>query len=301
MRGFVFSIMALLIVSVLVLFTTTDRAPDLSSRSAVIEVREMNAIVSDIESDIDRGLYITSFRALLSQVEYLITTGELLPSTQASFEEAMLNGTIEGTPMNALADADFTIWLEKIEDILGQRGFTFTYEIDSIEQYHTSPAIVTSEVTVRYTLTDSRQRRSYERNVTRTAHVPLEGLEDPLYFVKSLGRLSNVVRFTNETDLLILIDESANNSLYRFSNNSPSYLMRLEGDFSASDHGIESIVNGQRFLNQGVSTYSGRSSIDALYFSGIPHDPRCMSDTPSWFRLDTDRFSEYDGAINITC
>ena len=301
MRGFIFSIIALLLVSVLVLFATSDRTPDLSSRSAVPEVREMNAIITDIETDIDRGLYITSFRALLGQIEYLLTTGTLLDSTQAAFEEAMLNGTVQGASMNALNGSDFGLWLEKIDGILSERGFNFEYEVVSIEQYHSTPHVVSSDAIVRYTLTDSRGRRSYTRIVTRTAHVPLEGLEDPLYFVKSLGRLSNMVRFTNETDLDHLINASANNSLYRPSNKSPSYLMRLEGNYSPSEHGIESIVSGQRFLNQGVGSYDGRSSIDALYFSNIAHDARCMSGTPSWFRLDVTRFDDYTGASNVTC
>jgi hypothetical protein len=301
MRGFVFSIMALLIVSVLVLFATTDQQPDLSSRSAIPEVREMNAIITDIETDIGRGLYITSFRALLAQIEYLIRNGELLTSTEDAFNEAMLNGTINGQAMNTLDEADFALWLEKIEAILAQRGFSFTYEVLSLEQYHSDPTTVASDVTLTYTLADSGGKRNYTRTITSTAHVPLEGLEDPLYFVKGLGRLSNVVRFTNETDLIALIDESANNSLYRASDKSPSYLMRLEGDFSASEHGIESIVNGHRFEVQGITLYDGRSSIDALYFSSIGHTPQCMSGTPEWFRLDTGRLGDYTGSTNITC
>ena len=301
MRGFVFSVLALLIISVLVLFAITDRTPDLSSRAAIPEVREMNALITDIETDIDRGLYITSFRALLAQIEYLITTGELLESTAGSFEEGMLNGTINNMTMNALGEADFSLWLKKIQEILAQRGFAFTYEVLSLEQYHTAPNVVSSDVTIRYSLTDSRARRNYTREITATTDVPIEGLEDPLYFVKSLGRLSNVVRFTNETDLDTLIDESMNNSLYRYSNKSPSYLMRLEGNFSPSEFGIESIVGGQRFLNQGVGLYDGRSSIDALYFSTIAHEAQCMSGAPDWFRLDTNRLNDYTGAANVTC
>jgi hypothetical protein len=301
MRGFVFSIMALVIVSMLVLFATTDSAPDLSSRSAIPEVREMNGLVTDIETDIDRGLYITSFRALLAQIEYLITTGELLPSTEETFVEAMMNGTIENRSMNAMDGADFSLWLSKIEAILAQRGFTFTYDVVSFDQYHASPSVVASDVRICYNLTDSRGKRSYEREVNRTAYVSIDGLEDPLYFVKSLGRLSNMIEFTNETDLATLISASANNSRYRASNKSPTYLMRLEGNFTPSEHGIESIVNGERFLNQGVNLYDGKSSIDALYFSTIGHDPRCMSGAPSWFRLDVTRFSDYTGAVNVTC
>ena len=301
MRGFVFTLMALLIGSVLVLFAVTDQPPALSSKTAVPEVREMNGLVQDIESDVDRGLYITGFRALLGQIEYLVTQGEFLNDTDASFVEAMTNGTVQNESLSALNGTTFSVWLEQTEGILEERGFTFDYEIVSLSQGHYNASMVQANATITYNLTDSRDQRSFTRTVASSALIPIEGLEDPTYFVKSLGRISNTIEFTNETDLDTLINWSANESRYRFSDKSPSLLMRLENDFSASPHGIESIVNGERFINQGVGTYDGRSSIDALYFSTISHDPRCMSGTPSWFRLDVGRFSDYTGATNVSC
>lgn len=300
-RGFVFSLIALFVLGVIVLFATSDVEPDRSSRTAVPEVREMNAIVQDIESDVERGLYITGFRSLLAQIEYMVTTGEMLNSTEDTFEEAMLNGTLNGANMNALNGTYFDIWLNKTEQILATRGFGFDYEIVSLNQTHDSYDAVLVQAAIAYNLSDSRGKRAYHRTVSSEAHIPLDGLEDPVYFVKSLGRLTNTINFTNETDLSTLVSLSENNSRYRPSNKSPNFLMRLEGNFSPSPYGIESIANGHRFEVQGVTTYNGRSNIDALYFSTIAHDTHCMSGQPSWLRLDTDRLSDYTGSTNVTC
>lgn len=300
-RGFIFSLIALVMLGVLVLFASTDVEPDQASRTAVPEVREMNAIIEDIESDIERGLYITGFRSLLAQIEYMITTGTFIDDVHDTFEEAMLNGTINNASMNALNGTYFAVWLEKTEAILGERGFGFDYAVLELNETHERYDAVHVSATITYNLTDSRGKRMYSRTVETGSNIDIEGLEDPVYFVKSLGRLSNTLNFTNETDLTTLVGWSENNSRYRASNKSPSFLMRLEGDFGPSPFGIESIVNGNRFLVQGVSTYDGKSSIDALYFSTIGHDERCMSGQPSWFRLDVERFDDYTGAVNVSC
>ena len=66
--------------------------------------------------------------------------------------------------------------------------------------------------------------------------------------------------------------------------------MRLEGNFSNSTNGIESLVNLNKFIVQGFGT-DDRSAVDYLYFSDIVHNTHRVSqfsDTTeySWFRLD---------------
>ncbi|MFT4307801.1 MAG: hypothetical protein ACMXYM_00325 [Candidatus Woesearchaeota archaeon] len=301
MRGVAYTFIAIILSSVVFVFATTIDQPTRATQSPISIVQSMNAVIDAFEEDLERGVYISSYRTVIGQIEKITQTGEYLVDLNASYHEGMLNRTIEGVNVSALNGSGLIDWLDRTRTIYANRGYHFEYEIISLEQYHTTPYAITNAATLTYNLSDPRQERRYERDIRVEVDIPVGGLEDPAYYMASIGRISNIVEFTNETDIPTLINWSMMNSKYRSSNKSPSFLMRLEGNFSASEHGIESIVSGQRFLVQGVGTYDGRSSIDALYFSTIAHEAQCMSGTPDWFRLDTDRLDDYTGSTNVTC
>jgi hypothetical protein len=300
MRGVAYTFIALVLSGVVFIFATTIEQPTRSANPISI-VQSMNDVIDAFEEDFERGVYISSYRAVIGQVEKVTQTGEYILDTPASFEEGMLNRTIENVSVSALNGSGLIDWLDRTQAIYEARGYLFDYAIVSLEQYHETPFAITNAAVLNYNMSDRQGERTYTRSVRVEVDIPVEGLEDPAYYIASLGRISNIVEFTNETDITSLINDSMTNSKYRMSNKSPSYLMRLAGNMSPSEFGIESIVSGQRFLIQGIGDYDGKSSIDALYFSTIGHEPQCVSSTPSWFRLDTGRLGDYTGAVNVTC
>lgn len=301
MRAVAYTFIAIILSTIVFSFAITIQGADRTSRNAISIVQSMNSAIDAFEEDLERGLFIASYRTTIGQIEKVTLTGEYLTDRNASFSEGMLNRTIEGINVSALNGSGLIDWLERTEAIYASRGYHFEYEIRSLEQHQTDPWQITVSLVLDYNLSDSRQERRFVRSSPVEVRIPVVGLEDPAYYIASLGRISNIVESTNETDLPTLINYSMTNSRYVASTKSPSFLMRLEGNFSASEHGIESIVNGQRFLLQGIGGLLGKSSIDTLAFSEIPHTPHCISGAPSWFRLDTERLSDYTGATNITC
>lgn len=301
MRGAAYTLIAVALVSVMIVFHVTSTEVEDEQRSAVSIVENMNGVIDALEEDLERAIYITAYRATIAQVEKITKTGEFINDTDAAFDEGMLNGTIENVSVTALDDASLSDWLDKTDTILTSRGYAFTYAITSLDQRHVNATHLSVSVTIDYNLSDYKGTRTYVRQASANRTIPVRGLEDPMYYVRSLGRISSTIRWTNTTDIPTLINASENNSKYVLSDKSPSWLMRLEGNMSSSPDGIESIVNGQRFLLQGIGDYDGRSSVDTLYFSNLSHTPNCMSDTPNWFRLDSARLSDYTGSTNVTC
>ena len=300
-KGFVFTMLAIMITSIIVVFFLIGLESVDYGQSSMRDSKMLTMLMEDIEDDVSRGLYITSFRTLMGQIERTIVTGNYLSSAQDTFVEGMINGTIEGSSPEILEDTSFMDWLEKITLLIEERGYTFDYEITRLTQTHTSPWSVTATLMMEYNITSPDGMKGYNRIIDIQREVPIIGLEDPAYYIQSLGRLSNTINKSDTNDIMLLIDASSENSRYIESNLSHSFLQRLEGDFSPSNYGIESIVSGQRFKSQGIIDYEGRSSIDALYFIDSGAIVQCVEDAPEWFRIDINRISRYDNINNITC
>jgi len=300
-KGFIFSALALIMTSIIIFFLFTGQPNQSSSDTAVSATIRLNSAINDLEKDIVRGLYITSFRTIIAQDETVTSRGQFLNNSQLSFNEGMINGTIEGFNASTLDNATFTDWLTKTKEIMRSRGILFSYNITNITDFQTSYDYVSTSLEMNYTLSDYRKQRTFRRHINITVNIPVSGLDDPIYYIESLGRITSTINFTNNTNILYLVNQSAYQTAYRNNNQSPDYLMRLEGNFSASPYGIESIVDGQRFLIQGITQYSGRSSIDAMYFSNRTETVVCINNTPSWFRLDTARLGDYANDTVVSC
>lgn len=300
-RGIAFTIIALVLAGVIISFTLTQDNGPPEPRSGIAIVQNMNGVIDAFQADLQRGLYITSYRTVIGQIEKITKTGQFINDTEASFVEGMINNTIDNVSVSALNGSSLTDWLDKTEAIYKARGYDFSYHIVNLTERQLNATALQTSIDLDYNLSDSRSERRFVRHTHVTATIPIQGLEDPVYYVKSLGRVSNLFEFTTTHDLPTLIAWSANNSRYVLSNKSPSFLMRLAGNFSPSPYGIESIVDGQRFLLQGIGTYDKRSSVDSMYFSNRAESVVCVNNTPSWFRLDRSRLSDYPGAVNVSC
>ena len=77
--------------------------------------------------------------------------------------------------------------------------------------------------------------------------VSLINIRDPIYSVYTYGRVPNTIRITNVTDYVNDSNNDTSQLRYHINHSfyvenilSPSFLMRLEGNFSKSPYGIES-------------------------------------------------------------
>ncbi len=277
-----------------------------NEKNEVISARilTLNDFVKDVESDMQKGLYIASKRTFLGIQEYITEQGTFIPSADEAFKEGILYGTIEGAQVNFTINATFGDWTRKIREQAGKVGIDANITILSVTLAHADEWSVNVTVMMELNVTDRGKTASWSRNQEISTRVGIIDLEDPLYVVKTAGKVTNTVRKTNLTPFVSGGDVTnlmlhANGSFYAPSNNSPSYLMRLEGNLSSSSFGIESLVNVNELLANGVST-SDRSVVDAVYFNSIFTTNYRINATPPWFKLDDDRLGLYGVAHLVT-
>ncbi|MBW3011890.1 hypothetical protein KY311_01780, partial [Candidatus Woesearchaeota archaeon] len=78
-------------------------------------VYSMNDFTRDIEQDIERALYITGFRALASEIGYIIDFGEFVDDYDLRFKEAFFEGTVMNWSQALMTNSTFNDWLSRVQ------------------------------------------------------------------------------------------------------------------------------------------------------------------------------------------
>jgi hypothetical protein len=191
-----------------------------------------------------------------------------------------------------MENSTLPIWITKIEREAENLDIVLNFTILELGLNHSNPWSVLETLRVTLYVTDEKDTASWTRNLTVYAYIPIEELEDPVYAINTMGRITNQVFRSNESDFTDYdnLKERILASTYTASNMSPSFLMRLEGNLSPSPMGIESIINLNEFIIQGLPILD-KSMVDYIYFaSGTV--PNCLinetysDDDLYWFRLD---------------
>ncbi len=294
-KGIFFTFIAILLSAIIILSFVIHTEYRLRNRMFVIETRieTVNDFVKDVETDLERGLYIASFRALLALEQYITENGIFLDDLPSDFREALLYGTVNNTPVDIMQGASFTDWTERIKTEAEKIGIVIDFSVGNISIYHSSAWIVSAGVDLSLGVSDVKETGSWERDKHIVTNIEIYGFEDPLYTINSYGRVINTIRKTPVTDYIDDTDTTnlrfhSNGSYYTTSTAAPSFLMRLEGNLSSSGYGIESLVNLVEFTQQSIPT-SERSVVDYIYFGTITTTNLPCADMPSWFKLDTDQ------------
>ncbi len=304
-KGMYFTIMA---VFMIMLFTFLFFIPDYKREQEKMFVTEMrvnsmNDLLKGMQRDAERGLYISSYRALLALEDQIIKDRSFLDNSKARFEEAVLYGTIYGEPSTLMTDSTFPEWITKIENDFSEFNVDVNITMLGFAVYHGDPWHVTANANLSISMKDATNIASWERTEVIKSRVTIIDFEDPLYIINSYGRASNPIIKTpyegNYTydDGGINIDnllDHLENSYYSAHNDAPSFLMRLENNIDSSPYGIESLVNLRDLDALGLNISYESSAVDYYYWYSENNGNYRINGTPSWFRLDAGHLEKYN-------
>jgi len=297
-----------LFVAIMIIVFLLYKEYSYTDRQKVVEtrIRTINDFIKDIDSDSKRVIYISGFRSLIALEDYVARSGKYLNKTEELFRIAFYNGTVNGSEVKILENSSYFDYLEKLRVIAGRIGISIDINVTNITLYHNSPWSVNVIVTTHVNITDKRDLARWEFYKDYNTSVSLIDIRDPIYSVYTLGKMPNTIRIsppnisdfvydaTNETTNLTL---HINNSYYLENELAPSFLMRLEGNFSNSSYGIESLVPIPELIEQDVIYSTTKSIVDYVLFSNITgyEEKACNVDNmPSWFKLDTNHTNKYE-------
>ncbi len=301
-RGIFFTLTAIFLLGLMlfIILAQQERRDSDDVAALTIKIRAMNEFVKSVDEDLERGLFITGFRAFLGIQQHIATQGSYLADTESQFREALVNGTVLSAHLDIMNDSTFVNWTTRIAGEAGQLGLDVNFTVDQIDIYHSEPWIVSVDATVTMNVTDSSQTAFWVQQRTIQTNISVDGLEDPLYLVETGGVITRVINRTIYEGAYVQDADTSNLTLqvagkYYTNSTGPSYLMRLEGNLSNSTNnmGIEGFVFIPDLIDQGITTFE-RSSVDYIYYGNDSPTLYTINETfESWFRLDGNHLTPY--------
>ncbi len=305
-KAVMFTIMSLVLVMIIMFMLGYRAKKSLTENEFIIEnrVKSMDHFIDDIERDIKRGIYISGFRAIVGIEEHIATTGNYLNDTQRTFNEIMINGTINNTYISVMNNTELSKWIDRVKEIALQTGIILDYKIINTTVFQENPWEISFALNIDMNITDISGIARWERNSTLVSKLSIVDFEDPLFIVNGKGRILRTIKPTNITTFVTGQDttkllEEMQLGMYKESDSAPSFLMRFSGNLGNSSNGIESFVDLKEFEDNNLNVNVGKSIIDYIYFNTTfnPASYR-INNTYNWFRLDNE--SEHIDRYNAT-
>lgn len=301
-RGIFFTITALLLISLLFI-SYTFYLDSRHAKSTRQRVETMNSFLFSLEQDLQREMYISTFRTIFLLENHISQTGTYLTTIDPLFQEAFFNGTLYQQPQELMLGVTFGDIQQNAREKARKIDVNITLNNPVFSVTHDSPWYVKATLQAELDFKDDNNLAAWNKTEVLVAYIPVQGFEDPLYLISTNGLMTNQIiktpynSFTQGTDIQNL-SAHATNLYYTNSSLAPSFLQRLQGQTTSSPYGIESLVNLNKLSAAGVSV-KDTTVVDYLYFTTSSDTNYQIQGMPGWFKLDQSHLSLYQ-ASNLT-
>ena len=301
-RGMFYTITAILLVGLAITAFLLLKGSSTTGQAIQSRIYTLDNFLKDVERDMDRALYIATFRSITGFVDEIAGTGVYVDDVDARITNAVLDATYKNGTLAIVQNATLRDWRDRAQAQADNLGIELNITFGGVSISHNTPWSVVAKANSTISVVDKSDLASFIVDYTSNAEVGVLGFEDPLYIVNSLGKITNNITQTiyvfsgngdedNEIEEEELLDHSKK-GYYIAHSDAPNYLMRLEGDLGPSSNGIESLVYLQKFLDNDLSIKQ-RTIVDYLYFGNQSVTDCWIDDMPSWFRIDYPHHNTY--------
>jgi len=303
----------LVAIALIALFTVSYGVySTIQDRSTVnTRINTMDSFLFSVEKDLSRQMYVVGHRGLFMAEANVTATGNYINNMTSYFNSIFFNDIPYNDFCNSsnlnesiMCGARYIDLLYENEDSINNKARNMNININvtrpSIVIYQANPWNMGINFQFDLFMDDSSGLASWKKRASITSEVSIEGFEDPLYLIKTGGRVATKVRrtiyegnYTSGSDVTNL-RAHLDNGYYAQNTNAPSFLGRLQGNLSADTNGIESFVDNSKLEQQRVETKT-KSSIDYIYFDDYNNPSySSVSGMPNWFRIDDSHKAKYN-------
>lgn len=306
-KGVFFTFIAIFVIILILGMVTTKNKYRYREKSNALKSRieTMNDFIEDFEKDVSRELYIGGYRALISMNAYVRDIEGYIEDFDLTFTEILLNGTSNSIIQSLMKQdgqgADIKSWLIRVNEEGSKMNVNVDVIINDVVVEHISPWSVRISLDMNSVIQDNSGIVSWNITKIYFNDFSIIGFEDPLYTVGTSDKVTVLINRTSEYDFVNDVTNDTTNllnhiytSTYINSTSSPSFLMRFSGNLTASEFGIESIVDPLKLSLQDISILD-RSLVDYIYFGNKTTIDLCnFQNMPIWFRIDNNHDEIYE-------
>ncbi len=271
-KGIFFTISSLFFALLLITLSSVFVQYRLSEQMNVVKARvnSMDTFLSSLEEDLERASYISGYRGLVALNNFITSNGTYLDDAATEFKQIVVNGTIGNeAEMEALMINQTLIsWTSKAQNIGSRIGINTEVKFLSASVSQSDPWHIRIDASYNVTVWDNRNTAVMKKTVSASSFVPVDNLEDPVYRIETLAKVSRRISIYNYTvNSSSKLKEHLELGTYIANPDAPSYLMRMEGSFGSSPYGIETMVDKNELESLGLGVLN-RTNVDYMYWGG---------------------------------
>lgn len=271
-KAIVFTLVTITILSIFaVSYGTYSLIKDRSSINK--RINTLNNFVDSIETDLPRQLFVSGYRTIFIINKEILGEREYISDVNDSVNELFFEGKLNGMTKDLMNEATFAYVQNTLSTNAKKINANISLLNPTIEITQEDPWNIKFTLNITLIIADKTELASWNRSMSIVSYIPLTNLIDPLYSIGTGGMLTNKVNQTPYTTFVSGADytnltDHFENSYYKASTSAPSFLNRLEGNFSADPNGVESLVYPQGLTDAGVPGDTLiKSVVDYIYFS----------------------------------
>ena len=163
----------------------------------------VNFFLKDVENDMEKGVYIASFRTFLGFTQFVASNGTYINNLGVKFKESFLNGTLNKNQIDVMKGSTFTDWSNKISQQAAKIDINFSLIINGVYINQTDPWSIDTSINLTVKVTDMKNTSSWAREEMVSSKISIIGFEDPTYIVNTYGLVTNSIQVSNITQFVI--------------------------------------------------------------------------------------------------
>ena len=193
--GQVYSLIAILLSIPVMLFIAFYVTETQDMRYGALErvvSDQLHEVEKGLENDFEQAMTISGKRAFLAATDYVIREGEPLDDSELRLQELLTQGTIYGEFVFVMNNNTIQDWVDKISSL----EFGFDVDID-----YTTPLVTDLDgmnakltTTLEINVSDHSNIAKISKYVIKEVVIPLEGVEDPIFPLNTLGFVPRAIR-----------------------------------------------------------------------------------------------------------
>src|SRR3989338_492908 len=316
-KGVFFTFIAMGMMTIFILLFTSQADVSLQKDNQAVKTRinTINDYVNDLEGRyFESVLRASTYKSILSLVFYINETGAFLEKLNASFQEVLINGTINNVPIDSITKKNITqnntltYWSNELSRTANDTlNVNTTIVINNATIFQKKPWEIDSVVSINYTV--KSDVAEWTKEVSVATSIGIEGFYDPYYIVNTGSLYTNQIKMSsvefNKWSISQTREHLRNGTYVHWENSdAPNFLMRFDNKMEKSSCcGIESLVNP----NAVSPSDQIESYVDYLFWTH-QYIPRCVDlfninnpdtggglwDEFAYFKLDFSHFTLYN-------
>lgn len=216
-KGYGFSIIMVLVVLTLVEIVLLQRqitSHQMEKYFIRNRINEMRVFYENIIYDSEKSLEIIAKRAIPIAVSYVVGNGAPLENADLGIMELMVNGTLNGKEEPLMQTSTISDWVRNMTNIARLKGYylSLSFENISVNPYDSFKLLI--ETDLKINITDQNGIASISRIEKIKKQVSIQGFEDPLYSLKTGGRVTHRIYKTSYNNLTNLLASGEGGNLW---------------------------------------------------------------------------------------